>query len=158
MAAPTPTARQDPAGIKLKNGHKTLVTFSLDPDIEFWEATVTPPAMDGGEPVPQTTMHNDVAHTKAPRTLVDYGDTVINAAWDPIMYTRARQYVNVEQTITVRFPDTSTLAYYGYLRSVTPTELAEGSPPRVNLVVVSTNADPTTGAEELPVLNNIPGT
>lgn len=155
---PTPTVRQTPAGIKLKNGHPTKCTFSMDPDCEFWEVTVKPPAADGGEPVPQTTMHNVLAHTKAPRTLVDYGDTLVTAAWDPIMYTRAKEMINKEQTITITFRDGSTLCYYGYLRSVDPAELAEGAPPRISMVVVSTNADPTTGAEELPVLNNISGT
>jgi hypothetical protein len=104
VAAPVPTARQDPAGIKMDNGYRTLVTF------------------------------------------------------DPILYTAMLALINVETTVTVRFPDTSTLAFYGFLKSFTPGEFVEGEPPTVDLEVVPTNQDPTSGDEEAPVLTNVPGT
>jgi hypothetical protein len=56
MAAPTPTARVAPAGIKLKDGFPTKITLAADTNIEFWEKQVKPPGIDGGDAVVQTTM------------------------------------------------------------------------------------------------------
>lgn len=158
MAAPAPTVRQSPAGIKLDNGHQTLVTFSLDPDLEFWEKTITPPGVDGGDAVDTTTMHNTIWRTKAPRTLKDLTDMSIVGAYDPVMYTRAVTLVNRKQTITVTFPDGSTLAFYGFIKTQATGELAEGTQPTMTFTVVATNQDPITGDEEAPVLHNISGT
>ena len=51
MAAPTPTARTLPSDIRLTNGHPTKVTLALDPNCEYWEQTVTPPGIDGGDKI-----------------------------------------------------------------------------------------------------------
>jgi hypothetical protein len=58
MAAPVATARVDPTGIKLDDGYRTLVTFATDPNIEFWEKSVTPPGLDGGDALETKTIHN----------------------------------------------------------------------------------------------------
>jgi hypothetical protein len=158
VAAPVPTARQDPAGIKMDNGYRTLVTFASRPTAEFWEISVTPPGISGGDEIDTTTMHNDTYRTKSPRTLKELTPFTMTAQWDPILYTAMLALINVETTVTVRFPDTSTLAFYGFLKSFTPGEFVEGEPPTVDLEVVPTNQDPTSGDEEAPVLTNVPGT
>lgn len=158
MAAPTPTARQTPTGIKLDDGHSTLVTIGSDPDCSFWEKTVTPPGLDGGDPVETTTMHNDVWRTMAPRKLKTLTDLTTTAAYDPVIYTQLVGRINEETTITVTFPDGSTLAFYGYLRSFIPDEVSEGEQPTATATITPTNQDPTTGAEEAPVLTNVSGT
>lgn len=66
--------------------------------------------------------------------------------------------VNVEQTITITFPDGSTLAFYGFMKSFEPDNLEEGTFPIATVAFVPTNADPTTGDEEAPVLTSVAGT
>ena len=157
-AAPTPTARVDPTGIKLDDGYRTLVTFALDTNIEFWEKSVTPPGLDGGDEIDTTTMHNDDWRTNAPRALITMTPFSMTAAYDPTLYTAALNLINRETTVTVRYPDGSTLAFYGFLKTIEFSELVEGTQPECTLTVVPTNQDPTTGAEEPPVLAGVAGT
>lgn len=158
FTAPVPTPRVDPTGIKLDDGYRTLVTFAFDTNIEFWEKTVTPPGYDGGDAIDTTTMHNDTYRTMSPRSLKTLTEFEMTAAYDPSLYTAALALINRETTITVTFPDGSTLAFYGFLKGFEAGTLEEGTQPEVTLTVVPTNQDPTTGAEEAPVLASVAGT
>lgn len=155
---PSPTARQTPAGIKLEDGHSTIITLAADPDVSLWEKSVTPPGIDGGDAVEQTTMHNVTWRPMAPRRLKTLTEMTFTAAYDPDAYNQLVGLINVETTVTVRFPDGSTLAFYGYLKSFEPQELSEGEQPEANCSIVPTNADPVTGAEAGPVLTSAAGT
>lgn len=158
MAAPSATVRQDPSGLKLKDGYRALVTFAADPDFSIWEMDVGIPGLDGGEKIPQTTMHNDTVRTYAPRALIDLTDSTVRFAYDPNCINNALSLINVETTITKRFSDTSTLAYYGFLKGLEFDPLVEGTPPTGTATIVATNVDPNTGGEELPVLTSAVGT
>lgn len=158
MAAPVPANRSDPAGIKLDDGYRTLVAFTADPDASFWEKSITPPGLDGGEEIDTTTMHNDTWRSMAPRALKTMTPFSMTAAYDPVIYSTLVSLINIETTVTIHFPDGSKLAFFGFLKSVEPGELVEGTQPEITVNVVPTNADPTTGEEEDPVLVNAPGT
>ncbi len=158
MAAPTPTARGTPSGIKLDEGFRTLVTFASNPTIGFWEKEVTPPGLQGGDPVDTTTMHNVRWRTRNPRQLITMENFKLNCAYDPYLYTSLLALLNVKTTVTVTFRDGTTLAFYGFLQSFIPGSLKEGEQPMAEITVVPTNQDPTTGAEEDPVLTNVAGT
>ena len=158
MAAPVPTVRQSPGGIKLDDGYQTLVTFASDPDIEFWEKTVQPPGIDGGDAIDTTTMHIDEWRTMAARALKTLTESSLTVAYDPILYTSILALINVETTITITFPDGSTLAFYGFLRSFEPSEMSEGEQPEATVNITPTNFDPVNFVEADPVLTNVPGT
>lgn len=158
MTAPAATARQNPTGVKLKDGYRTLVTFSSDPSISVWERSINPPGLEGGDPVDTTTMHNDVWRSMSSRALVSMTEFSMEVGYDPIIFSDLLALLNVETTVTVTFPDGSTLAFYGFLKNFAPGTLKEGEFPTASVTVVPTNADPTTGAEEAPVLVNVPGT
>jgi hypothetical protein len=158
MAAPTPSARVSPAGIKLKDGFKTVITFAADTDISLWEKNVTPPGIDGGDAVAQTTMHNVTWRTMAPRQLKTLTDFKVTAAYDPAVYTQILAIVNVETTVTVTFPDGSTLAFYGFLKTLEFADLVEGTQPELTATVVPTNFDPVNHVEAAPVLASVVGT
>lgn len=158
MSAPTPAARTDPAGIKLDDGYRCLVALNADPDASFWEKEVTPPGLDGGDGIDTTTMHNDDWRTMSPRALITMTPFSMVVAYDPNVYNNLLALINVKTTVTVHFPDGSTLAFYGYLKSFTPDALKEGEQPQATVEVVPTNQDPTTGAEEAPVLTSVSGT
>lgn len=158
MAAPVATVRQDPTGIRLDDGYRTLVTFASDPNIELWEVSVTPPGLDGGDEIDTTTMHNDTYRTRSPRSLKTLTEFSMTVAYDPSCYTALLALINVETTITVTFPDGSTLAFFGFLKAFQPDALEEGSPPRASVTVVPTNQDPTSGVEQAAVLVSVAGT
>src|SRR5262245_13286396 len=105
---PANTVRGTPTGIKLDNGHSTKAAGSRNPTISFWEITVKPPPLEGGDPIPTTTMHNIQWRSKAPQALIDSGNCVITAAYDPGLYTDILAVLNVEDSWTVKFPDGST--------------------------------------------------
>src|SRR5262245_26376841 len=145
MAPPVASPRQPPAGIKIDDGYQTLVSFATAPDIAFWEKSITPPGLDGGDPIDTTTMHNIQWRSMAPRQLVSMTPFTMTAAYDPALYTTLLGLLNVNTTVTVLFPDGSTLAFFGFLRSFEPGELAEGAQPTATINVVPSNQDPTTG-------------
>lgn len=158
MAAPAASVRSQPAGIKLKDGYKTVITFAADVDIEFWEKTVKPPGIDGGDHIEQTTMHNTSWRTMAPRSLRTLTESTTKAAYDPVLYTSILALINLETTVTVRFPDGSTLAFYGYLQKFEPDDLAEGTQPEATITITPTNFDPVNHVEASPVLVAVAGT
>jgi hypothetical protein len=147
MVAPVATARVTPTAKKPADGFKALITIALDPDIEFWETSITPPGYDGGDPVDTTTQHNNTVRTKAPRDLIDMTDMTSVGLFNPTIYTSIRAVINKPTTITIL----STLAFYGFVRVFAPGDLTEGGRMEGTLTFTITNQDPATGAEELPV-------
>lgn len=158
MAAPTPTVRQTPDGIKLKDGYQSLITLSNDPDIALWEKTVQPPGLDGGDPIDQTTMHNVTWRTMAPRALVTMTEHTVVCAYDPVIYTSILAQLNVEQTITITFSDGSTLAFFGFIRLFDFAELEEGTQPEVTVTFTPTSWDNVNKVEAGPALAEVAGT
>ena len=150
MTAPAPVTRGAPTGTLLENGYQALITIGLDTDIDFWEKSVQPPSMDGGDSIDVTTQHNTTYRTRASSALVDLGETSHTVGNDPKIYDQILSVINTATTITVTFPDGSTLAYYGYLRTFEPSELSEGEFPEASVTITPTNRD-STGAEESPV-------
>lgn len=158
MTAPATTARTAPAGIKVDDGYQTLVAFAADADVSFWEKTLQPPGLDGGDPVETTTMHNTTWRTFGPRALITTTECSVVAAYDPDVYNQIIAILNVRGAITVHFPDGSTLDFYGYLRTFDPQSCEEGAQPEANIVIQPTNYDPVAFEEEAPVLTSAPGT
>lgn len=154
----TPTARQTPTGIKLSNGYQALFTLASKPDLELWEIDVGAPGLDGGEPVDTTTQHNITLVTREPASLIDLTPFDIVCAFDPVMYTRALTYLNKKDTITIRFPDATTLAFYGWLQALSPPTMSRGTMPTMTLTICPANQNPQTGAEEAFTLTNVVGT
>lgn len=158
MAAPTPTTRVTPAGIMLEDGYQSLVTLAADTNIDFWEKTVQPPGLDGGEAIPITTMHNTVYRTFVSRELITLTPISFVAAYDPAVYDQITACLNVQTTITVTFADGSTLAFYGYLQKFDPAVMTEGAQPEATITIVPTNYDPTNHVEAAPVMTSVAGT
>lgn len=158
MAAPTPTPRGTPAGIKLKDGYSAKVTFAANATVGLWEKTVKPPGIDGGDAIEQTTMHNTTWRTMAPRSLKTLTEHTFKAAYDPVVYTSLLSIVNVETTVTVAFADGSTIAFFGFLKKFEPDDLEEGKQPEGTATIVPTNFDPVGKVEAAPVVTEVTGT
>lgn len=158
MTAPIATTRLAPGGIPLKDGYQALITLALDTDISFWEKSVQPPSVDGGEPIDSTTMHNTKMRTFTPRSLITLGDVTSSVEYDPNVYNQIMDVINVPTTITVEWGDGSSIAFYGYLQKFEPESLEEGSPPLATVTIVPTNWDATANTEEEPVITSVSGT
>lgn len=156
-AAPTPTARTSPTGIKLPDGYQSKITIAADVDINLFERTTRPPGIDGGEPIEQTTMFNTSYRTFAARQLQTLTATSYKCAYDPQVITELLAVINRNTTITQSFFDGSTLAYYGYVQKVDFDELAEGALPMCTVTIVPTNFDPANRVEAGPVVTSVSG-
>ena len=158
MAAPATTPRSAPGGIKLDDGFSTKIAFERDPDVSFWEVTVQPPGVDGGDPIDTTTMHNLNWRTMAARALKTLTESSVTARYDPAVYTQILELINIPGAITVHFPDGSTLDFYGFLQTFEVGDHAEGEPPEATLTIQPTNYDPDNDVEAAPVLTSVAGT
>jgi hypothetical protein len=127
----------------MKDGFSTTISFSAGGSgamgITILEKTVTPPGMDGGDAIEVTTMRNTNWRTKWPKSLKDLTDCSFSAAYDSAAYDDLLFMLLVNQEITITFPDESTLAFWGYLKSFIPGENAEGVEPIAQCVIVPTN-------------------
>jgi hypothetical protein len=158
MTAPVKTARITPTGTRLDDGYQTLVAFAADPDVKIWEKSITPPGLDGLDAIDITTMHNETYRTFAPRALITMTESSFTGAYDASSYNQIVALINVETTITIHFPDGSSIAFYGFLKNFQPNELVEGAQPEATCSFVPTNRDPITHAEEAPVYDAGTGT
>ena len=131
--------------ITFANDAYTMAVLLLDP------TSITPPGVDGGEGVDNTTLSNTEVRTKSPRTLKEIVNASFTAAYDPGTYDLIVDAVNVNQLITFTFPDGSTQAVYGFLKAFSPTGLTEGEFPTADCEIVVTNIHDTTGTETSPV-------
>ena len=159
MANPTTTSRATPGGIVLADGYQTLIAFARDPDVSFWEKTVAPAGLDGGDAIDVTTMHNAAYRTMRARSLITLSEFETVAAYDPNVYNNIiDNLLNQEGSITCLFPDGSTLDFYGYLRVFEPSANVEGTQPEATITITPTNYDPVNDVEEGPVLTEVAGT
>jgi len=145
------TARATPVGTFLDDGYQCLIAFAADSDVSFWEKTVTPPGIDGEEKIDTTTMFNTTWRTFAARQLKTLTDGSLTAAYDPKVIAQINALVNVTTEITLHYPDSSNIKFYGYLKSFTPGELSEGEQPEADCEFAVTNRNPLTGLEAGPV-------
>lgn len=157
MAAPAPTARGTPAGLKLRNGWQSFITFSLDPTLGIWEIAVTGFGVDGGDKINNTTQHNDEMRTYSPPGLKDITDGQLTCAYDPAAYQDIIDMINVPQTITHTHPDNTTDAVYGVLKSFVKAAQTDGEMPEATVEFYATNTDDDY-QEQRPVTADVPGT
>lgn len=158
MAAPSISVRGMPTGIRLEDGFSTKISFASNVTIEFWERTVKPPGIDGGDAIPTSTMHNVAVHTFAPRHLKKYDPITVMVNYDPKCLVDVNSLINVRDSITLKFPDGSTLCFYGYLQKFEPGELKEGEEPDATITIIVTNWDPVNHLEVPPVYTDVAGT
>lgn len=133
----------------LKDGHGITISFGDHSDLFLYvdPTTVSPPGIDGGDPIVTTTHTNTTYGTKAPRSLKDISNGSFEAAYDPDAYDELLAAVNDNNLITWTFPDGATIAAYGFLANVEFNELQEGELPTITgeIVITNDNAGTETG-------------
>jgi hypothetical protein len=158
MAAPSATARQSPAGKPLQSGHPTKITLAIDPDISFWEKTVSGGGVVSGDKINITTMFNTRWRTFAPQPLIESPDITATCAYDPAVLTQLVAACGVETTLTVTHPDGSTEAHYGFLMSAERGENSESEQPTIDVTFAVTHWDSANDVEAGPTLVSVSGT
>lgn len=155
---PTPTARGALTGYKMPDGYQSYVTFASNPTITLWEKAVKPPGIDGGEPIDTTTMHNIKWRTFSPRSLLKLDPITFTCAYDPdAVWNSTTGVVHLcdlkNDTITVLYPEGSTVCFYGFLQKFEPAELKEGEFPEATATIMPTNWDNAGQSEQGPVFS-----
>lgn len=152
----TTTPRTTPTGPYLEDGYQVLIAPAANPAIQFWEKTVTPPGIVGGDIIDITTQHNADWRTGAPRSLRTLSPITLSVSYNPAVYDNILDILNSNGWWTITFPDGSTLDFVGALTQFTPGALAEGSPPEATITISPTNQ--INGSEEAPVYTEPPTT
>ena len=138
---------------RLTDGHGTTITFSSG-SLTIYEKSVTPPAISGGGANDTTTMRNTEWRTKAPKQLKSLTQAEFEAAYNTEIYDQIVDHINVNQQITVTFPDGSELEFWGWLDEFKPQELKEGEQPTAMVTVQCSNQD-NDGNEVAPVYTGV---
>lgn len=135
---------------RIDDGFATTITFANFPSVKFYEKEVTPPSVTGGGSNDTTTMRNTAWRTLAPKKLKSLGEAKLTAAYDPAVYSDIVAMLQVNQLITVTFPDGSTYEFFGWVDEFAPGAIKEGAQPTADVKILCSNQD-GTGAETAPV-------
>lgn len=135
------------------DGFGTRITFSANTSVSLEETSVTPPGLEGGDPIDTTSNKNDTFRSKAPRQLVEIEAGPATVKYDPSQRAALFAMINTKQTITYTYLDTSTDAAVGWLRSFKPAAMTDGEDPTADIVIefegeatANTNGITYTGA------------
>lgn len=158
MADPATTPRVESSGLRQLDGFRTQIAFSLDPNVAFWETDVQPFGYDVGDKIPTSTMFNTRFETFEPRELIEILDGGVVAAFDPLVFTEILSLLGRRGSVTIHFPDLSTMDVFAYLKSFVPQAQVKGQMPLADIVVVVTNYDPVNNVEQGPVVTEVAGT
>lgn len=121
---------------QLDDGFSTTIAFGTSTVTDLFIAEVQPPSLEGGGSIPTSLMSNSVYRTFSPKQLLTLGELNFEAAYDPAVYDEMIATINVNQLITVTFPDTTTLAFWGWLDSFVPNNNVEGERPTASCVII----------------------
>lgn len=129
------------------DGHATTISLG---SATLQEVSISPPSISSGGAIEVTTMQNTNWRTKAPKKLHELGEVSFSALYDPALIGTYLSGVGSNQAITITFADTSTLVFYGWVDSFSPSEVTEGEAPTadVTIVVSNQNGSGTTGGTE----------
>jgi len=124
---------------RMDDGHATLISFGDDSDVQMWEKEITPPGVSGGGENDTSTMHNTTWRTKWPKGLISLSECSFTAAYDPAVYDEIISMINDNQEITITFPDSSTLVFWGWIDEFTPNASVEGEQPTAEVTIIPSN-------------------
>jgi|SRR6185503_16081132 len=139
----------------MRDGFRTLISFSNLGNVNFAEVNVKPFGLDGRGPIDITSMRNIKYVTKWPKQLSDLTPIQSDCQWDPVFLTQLKALVLlVNQLITVTMPTGNVLGFYGYCDKAEPQPQKEGEVPIIQLTIIPTNINPA-GFESSPTFNGV---
>ena len=135
--------------IRLDDGFSTIITLANIPSVKIYEKEVTPPGLTGGGPIDTTTMRNDSWRTMSPKSLKSMTALTAVVAFATEAIPVIQEQININQVITVTFPDNSSLAFYGWVDEFTLGKFSEGEQPTATLTI-QPSLHNAAGAEVAP--------
>lgn len=140
-----------PAGIRERDGHSTVLTFALSPNLSLWEVRIKLPGIDFGGPNNVTTMRNVAWRTRQPKKLKTLTPITGTCQYNLDVYGQIIAMGPTVQAITLTAPSTRTITFYGWLDKFDPQENVEGEPPTATFTVEPSNE--YLGVEVGPVVS-----
>lgn len=139
----------------LRDGFKTLISITGITGT-FEEIEVTPPGLDAGGSIDQTTMRNSRWRTMIGKQLVTLGGFSVKVAYAPQMYNTTLGILGTNRHVVVTFPNGNTLTFYAILDKFTPDANKEGERPEATLEFIPSNLNTANPAvETAPVLATV---
>ena len=131
----------DPINRRIDDGFSTIITLQVPTTIDFWEKEVTPPGWDGGGANDTTTMRNLYYRTQSPKKLKKMSDASVTVSYNPAVLADIESAININQQITVTFPDGDTFEFWGWLNSFKPNQIKEGEQPTAQIEIMASMQD-----------------
>jgi len=139
---------------RIDDGFATTIEFAdqgsgTGPGITFWEKEITPPGVDAGGATDTTTMRNTLYRTKAPKKLITMTPMTLVVSYDAAVYDDIMEMISDIQLVTITWPDTAKLAFYGWLDKFIPGNVVEGEQPTATITIEPSNQT-SLGVETAP--------
>lgn len=123
---------------KLADGFKTLIAITGISAL-FEEIEVTPPELDAGGVIDQTTMRNNRYRTNLGKALITLGPVSVTVAYDPAVIGQMHNILGSNRHIQITFPSGATLSFYAVVNKFSPEALKEGERPQATLELIPSN-------------------
>lgn len=123
---------------RIDDGFATTISLS-GAGTTLYEKSVTAPGLDGGGSIDTTTMRNTLYRTMSPKSLITLSECSVTVAYDPFAYGALITSLNTNQLFTVTFPDSTSIAFWGWINSFTPGENTEGEQPTAEITIIPSN-------------------
>ncbi|MFN7318246.1 MAG: hypothetical protein ACK5S6_01940 [bacterium] len=141
--------------VMLRDGFKTIITIT-GVSGTFEEIEVSPPELDAGGSIDQTTMRNTRWRTFIGKSLVTLGEFSVKVAYSAHMYDQMLAVLGRNRHIVVTFPSGNTLSFYAILDKFTPDTLTEGERPEATITFIPSNLTTAVPPVEFsPVLSTV---
>ena len=128
------------------DGYQTTIDFSSSEMTSdafiitlMEEKEVTVPGIAGGGANDASTMRNTAWRTMSPKSLKTLTPATFTVAWDSALFEEIVAMININQLITITFPDASTLAFWGWIDDFAPGAQVEGAQPTATITIIPSN-------------------
>lgn len=133
----------------LDDGFPTTISIAAG-TLTVVEKSITPPGVQGGGEINTTSMRNTAWRTKAPKSLKEASPIKLTVKYGTGVYNQIYDQINVNQALTITFPDNHTLVVWGWVDSFVPNEHTEGEEPTAEMEIIISNVN-ASGVETPPV-------
>ena len=130
------------------DGYQTTISFSsaqigsgVTMSNILKERELTPPGISGGGGKEVTTMRNTTWRTFQSKSLKTLMPFTILITYDTELYDQMMNMINDNQELTITFPDSSELVFWGFVDEFVPSGQIEGGQPTATVTIIPTNLD-----------------
>ena len=130
---------------RLEDGQNTVIAFGSYPTALIYAKTVAPPGiigegLDGEKGWLETTSNENTAwRTFIPKKFKALSPCVLVAAYNPTVYSTIVSMAQINQLITITFPDGTVITFYGWLGHFVPQPIEKGEQPTAEIIIYPSN-------------------